>query len=95
LKQVGAKFVITKAGVRKDLRYAKNVEIEEGDVVERHLKDGDCVVFNRQPTLHKMSMMGHKVVVMPHNTFRMNLSATSSYNADLTFTVEVGTGSCS
>jgi DNA-directed RNA polymerase II subunit RPB1 len=51
-------------------------------VVERHLKDGDYVVFNRQPTLHKMSMMGHRVVVMPHNTFRMNLSATSSYNAD-------------
>lgn len=95
LKQIGAKYVITKDGVRKDLRYAKNVKIDVGDVVERHLKDGDYVVFNRQPTLHKMSMMGHKVVVMPHNTFRMNLSATSSYNADLTFTVEVGTGSCS
>ena len=82
LKDVGAKYVITENGVRKDLRFAKDVVVNEGDVVERHLKDGDYVVFNRQPTLHKMSMMGHRVVVMPHNTFRMNLSATSSYNAD-------------
>ena len=82
IKQVGAKYVITETGLRKDLRFAKNVTLTEGDVVERHLKDGDYVVFNRQPTLHKMSMMGHRVVVMPHSTFRMNLSATSSYNAD-------------
>ena len=41
--------------------------------VERHIRDGDLVVFNRQPTLHKMSMMGHRVKVLPWSTFRMNL----------------------
>ena len=82
LKSVGAKYVVSESGVRKDLRFAPNLQLNEGDVVERHLKDGDYVVFNRQPTLHKMSMMGHRVVVMPFNTFRMNLSATNPYNAD-------------
>ncbi len=41
--------------------------------VERHIRDGDLVIFNRQPTLHKMSMMGHRVKVLPWSTFRMNL----------------------
>ena len=50
--------------------------------MERHIRDGDLVVFNRQPTLHKMSMMGHRVKVLPWSTFRMNLSCTSPYNAD-------------
>lgn len=50
--------------------------------VERHIRDGDLVIFNRQPTLHKMSMMGHRVKVLPWSTFRMNLSCTSPYNAD-------------
>ena len=45
-------------------------------------KYGDLVVFNRQPSLHKFSMMGHKVRIMPFSTFRMNLSATNPYNAD-------------
>jgi len=44
--------------------------------------DGDFIVFNRQPTLHKMSMMGHRVKVLPWSTFRMNLSCTTPYNAD-------------
>ena len=46
------------------------------------MRDGDLVIFNRQPTLHKMSMMGHRVKVLPWSTFRMNLSDTSPYNAD-------------
>ena len=41
--------------------------------VERHMQDGDYVVFNRQPTLHKMSMMCHQVKILPWSTFRMNL----------------------
>ena len=53
-----------------------------GYKVERHVRDGDLVIFNRQPTLHKMSMMGHRVKVLPWSTFRMNLSVTSPYNAD-------------
>ena len=45
--------------------------------------DGDCILFNRQPTLHRMSMMGHIVKVMPiGGTFRMNVADTKPYNAD-------------
>jgi len=44
-----------------------------GVQVERHMQDNDFVVFNRQPTLHKMSMMCHKVKVLPWSTFRLNL----------------------
>ncbi len=39
------------------------------------------MVFNRQPSLHKMSMMGHRVKVLPWSTFRLNLSDTTPYNA--------------
>lgn len=53
-----------------------------GDKVERHMVDDDFCVFNRQPSLHKMSMMGHRAKVLPYSTFRLNLSATSPYNAD-------------
>jgi DNA-directed RNA polymerase beta' subunit len=81
LHDVGAKFV-TKGTQRKDLRFAKDIQLDIGDVVERHLMDGDYVVFNRQPTLHRMSMMGHRVKVMKGKTFRLNLSVCSSYNAD-------------
>ena len=50
--------------------------------VERHIVDGDFVVFNRQPTLHRMSMMGHKIKILPYSSFRLNLSVTTPYNAD-------------
>ena len=53
-----------------------------GFVVERHLRDDDLIVFNRQPSLHKMSIMAHRVKVLDHSTFRLNLSVTSPYNAD-------------
>ena len=81
----GAKYIFTKDGKQKDLRFVNKqspIEVEIGDKVERHLKDGDLVVFNRQPSLHKFSMMGHKARIMPFDTFRMNLSATDPYNAD-------------
>jgi DNA-directed RNA polymerase II subunit RPB1 len=59
-----------------DLRYRKGkVELRFGDVVERHLIDGDFVLLNRQPTLHKLSMMGHRIKVIPNDnyrTFRLN-----------------------
>lgn len=77
----GAKLV-HQGGVQKDIRFVKNIKLQIGDTVERHLKDGDYVVFNRQPSLHKMSMMGHKIRVMPYSTFRMNVCATTPYNAD-------------
>ena len=64
-------------------KFNKNdIELENGDVVHRHLIDGDHVLFNRQPSLHKMSMMGHRVRVMKGNTFRLNVSVTPPYNAD-------------
>jgi DNA-directed RNA polymerase subunit A' len=56
--------------------------LEVGDTVIRHIQNGDWVIFNRQPSLHKMSMMGHRVRVMEHNTFRLNVSVTTPYNAD-------------
>ena len=64
------------------LRNRSDVHLEIGYKVERHLKDGDYVLFNRQPSLHKMSIMGHRVKVLPYSTFRLNLSVTSPYNAD-------------
>lgn len=58
-------------------------DIRVKDILHRNLINGDYVLFNRQPSLHKMSMMGHRVKVLPvGNTFRMNVSATSPYNAD-------------
>ncbi len=57
-------------------------ELELGDVVFRHLVDGDICLFNRQPTLHRMSMMGHKIKVLPGNTFRLNITDCDPYNAD-------------
>jgi DNA-directed RNA polymerase beta' subunit len=61
------------------------IVLEIGDVVKRQLKDGDIVLLNRQPTLHKGSMMGMEVVVMNSKTFRFNLSITKSLNADFDF----------
>lgn len=57
-------------------------ELEPGFVVEKQIEDGDWSVFNRQPSLHRMSMMGHKVKVMPYNTLRLNLTVAPPYNAD-------------
>ena len=59
-----------------------DIQLQIGHIVERHVRDNDVVIFNRQPTLHKMSMMGHLVKVLPWSTFRINLSVTSPYNAD-------------
>jgi DNA-directed RNA polymerase II subunit RPB1 len=58
------------------------VPLRHGYRVERHMINGDCVLFNRQPSLHKMSIMGHRVRIMPYSTFRMNISVTPPYNAD-------------
>lgn len=68
--------------VRSYFKVTGDFALEIGDVVERHLIDGDVVLFNRQPSLHKMSMMGHRVRVLPYSTFRLNLSVTTPYNAD-------------
>ncbi|QLD89294.1 DNA-directed RNA polymerase subunit A' [Natronomonas salina] len=57
-------------------------KIEPGWEVARHLIDGDIVIFNRQPSLHRMSIMAHEVVVMPYKTFRLNTTVCPPYNAD-------------
>jgi DNA-directed RNA polymerase subunit A' len=57
-------------------------EIKVGWVVERNLKDGDIVLFNRQPSLHRISMMAHTVKVLPGKTFRLNPVVCPPYNAD-------------
>jgi DNA-directed RNA polymerase subunit A' len=57
-------------------------ELQPGYIVERHLMDGDIAVFNRQPSLHRMSMMAHRVKILPYLTFRMNPAVCHPYNAD-------------
>lgn len=88
----GANFVIPSstgdadAKLPLDLRFRKErIELRFGDVVERHIRNGDIVLLNRQPTLHKQSMMGHiiKVIDNPaYCTFRINPNVTTPYNAD-------------
>lgn len=80
----GARFYIRKVdGKIIDLNHVNTKpNLQYGDVVERHLMDGDYVLFNRQPSLHKMSIMGHRVKVLQYSTFRLNLSVTTPYNAD-------------
>ncbi len=57
-------------------------DLKVGDVVERHMVDNDIVLFNRQPSLHKLSIMAHRVKVMPWRTFRFNECVCAPYNAD-------------
>jgi DNA-directed RNA polymerase II subunit RPB1 len=80
----GAKTIRHADGRITSLRHVntKELVLREGDIVNRHLMDGDVVLFNRQPTLHRMSMMGHKVKVLKGKTFRLNVSVTAPYNAD-------------
>ena len=60
----------------------REYKLEYGDKVERQLQNGDLVLLNRQPTLHKGSMIAMEVVLKPHKTLRMNLACTKSFNAD-------------
>lgn len=57
-------------------------KLKIGDVVERHLKNGDIVLFNRQPTLHQASMLAKRIIIRPCRTFRFNLASTKTFNAD-------------
>jgi len=73
-KRIRLEFVIEREGVAE--------AILPGYIVERHLKDGDIVIFNRQPSLHRMSIMAHFVRVLPYKTFRLHLCVCPPYNAD-------------
>ena len=77
IRKDGRRVKITETSREKVLE-----EIKVGWVVERQLKDGDVVLFNRQPSLHRISMMAHIVKVLPGKTFRINPIVTPPYNAD-------------
>ena len=84
-KYPGAKKIRSTDGRVIDLKFSSHrtdEHLEKGYIVERHMQNGDYVIFNRQPSLHKMSMMGHRVHILPYSTFRLNLSVTTPYNAD-------------
>jgi DNA-directed RNA polymerase II subunit RPB1 len=81
----GAKILEKKDGENISLRYVDKISIKLnlGDIVHRHMLDGDAILFNRQPTLHRLSMMCHIAKIMPEgDTFRMNVGDTKPYNAD-------------
>ena len=81
----GAKILEKKNGDSITLRYVdkKSIVLENGDTVHRHMMNGDPILFNRQPTLHRMSMMCHIAKIMHQgDTFRMNVADTKPYNAD-------------
>lgn len=84
-KYPGANYVLDGTKKKKITPETQEVILEElapGQIVERHLLDGDISVFNRQPSLHRMSIMGHKVRVLPGKSFRLNPSVCNPYNAD-------------
>ncbi len=82
----GANYIIKPDGKRKTItKETKDeilAELDVGYIVERHLIDGDIALFNRQPSLHRMSMMCHYVKVLPARTFRLNPAVCNPYNAD-------------
>ncbi len=85
-KWPGANYIIRPDGRKKritDLNKEEIAkEIDVGYIVERHLQNGDIVLFNRQPSLHRMSMMAHRARIMPFKTFRLHLCVCPPYNAD-------------
>mmetsp|Transcript_30246 Transcript_30246/g.32965 ORF Transcript_30246/g.32965 Transcript_30246/m.32965 type:complete len:1790 (+) Transcript_30246:247-5616(+) len=81
----GAVYIIRPNGSRINIARVSSendLTLEPGWIVERHLCDDDIVLFNRQPSLHKMSIMGHRAKILDWSTFRLNLSVTTPYNAD-------------
>ncbi len=83
----GANYIVRPDGVKIRLDFVEDREaiasnIELGYLIERHLSDGDIVMFNRQPSLHQMSIMAHYVKVLPGKTFRLHPSVCPPYNAD-------------
>lgn len=83
----GVNYIVRPDGVKIRLDFVEDRSIiaetlEIGYLVERHLADGDIVMFNRQPSLHQMSIMAHYVKVLPGKTFRLHPSVCPPYNAD-------------
>jgi DNA-directed RNA polymerase subunit A' len=82
----GANYVIRPDGKKKKITEETKEqaveELEPGYIVERHIMDGDVALFNRQPSLHRMSMMCHKVKMLKYKTLRLNPAVCHPYNAD-------------
>lgn len=83
----GANYIIRPDGVKIRLDYVTDRKaiadsLAPAYIVERHLADGDIVIFNRQPSLHRMSIMAHSVRVLPYRTFRLHPAVCPPYNAD-------------
>ncbi|CAJ0937344.1 unnamed protein product, partial [Mesorhabditis belari] len=82
----GANYIDSKTQGKRYLRIGNRdymaEKLQRGDIVERHLNDNDPVLFNRQPSLHKISIMSHRAKVMPGRTLRFNECACAPYNAD-------------
>ncbi|MDP6641390.1 MAG: hypothetical protein QF381_03030 [Nitrososphaerales archaeon] len=82
----GANYIVRPDGKRKriteELREDLKTEIEPGYIVERHVVDGDVVLFNRHPSLHRASLMAHFVKVLPGKTFRIHPATCAPYGAD-------------
>ncbi|CAF3626686.1 unnamed protein product [Rotaria sp. Silwood1] len=79
-----AKNIILNTGEIIDLRChpkSSDIHLQSGYIVERFMIDNDLVVLNHQPTVHKMSMMAHRVKILPWSTFRLNVSLTTPYDA--------------
>ncbi|XP_078179923.1 nuclear RNA polymerase C1 [Carex rostrata] len=85
-KHPGANFITLPDGTKLHLKYVDRKiaasDLRPGYVVERHLEDGDIVLFNRQPSLHRMSIMSHRARIRPWRTLRFNESVCNPYNAD-------------
>ncbi|XP_020179213.1 DNA-directed RNA polymerase III subunit 1 [Aegilops tauschii subsp. strangulata] len=85
-KHPGANFILQPDGTKLHLKYCDRRiaarDLKYGCIVERHLEDGDIVLFNRQPSLHRMSIMSHRARIMPWRTLRFNESVCNPYNAD-------------
>jgi DNA-directed RNA polymerase subunit A' len=85
-KYPGANYIVRPDGKKKKItnetQEALLEEVKQGYIIERHLVDGDIAIFNRQPSLHRMSMMCHRVKVLPGRTFRLNPAVCHPYNAD-------------
>lgn len=85
-KYPGANYILDSVGNRKFLMYGNreylSKHLKPGDTVERHMIDGDCVLFNRQPSLHKQSIMCHKAKIHENRTLQFNECVCTPYNAD-------------
>ncbi len=82
----GANYILRPDGIKKKITNENKStivnEVDVGYIVERHVADGDITIMNRQPSLHRMSMMAHRARIMPFRTLRLALPVTIPYNAD-------------